>query len=86
MNKKSLQEKIEALGGKVGKEVSAKTAALITTKEVVEKKAKSKALKDAIKHKIQVTSLWNAQLVLVTLLLQLFQISTNLISHKLLWL
>ena len=59
MDKKALKEKIEALGGKLGKEINSKTAALITTRDAVEKKSKSKAVKAAIEHKIQVTKLFH---------------------------
>jgi hypothetical protein len=54
VDKNSLKSKIEALGGKVSKEINAKTAALITTKKTLEKKSMSKAIKAAMKHKIQV--------------------------------
>ena len=53
MDKKALRSKIEALGGKVGKDVDAKTVALITTKDAI-KKSKSKLIKAAMEHKIQV--------------------------------
>lgn len=50
-----MKTKIEALGGKISKHVDSKTAAVITTKEAVEKKRKSKIILSAIELKIQVT-------------------------------
>ena len=54
MDKKDLKSKIEALGGKIGKDIDAKTAALITTKDAIGKKSKSKFIKAAMEYKIQV--------------------------------
>lgn len=52
VDKKKLEEKIKILGGTVSKDVGKKTAALITTKEALQKKSKS--VKAAIEYKIQV--------------------------------
>ncbi len=54
VDKKKLEEKIKSLGGKVSKEVDNKTAALVTTKEALEKKSKTKTVKAAIENRIQV--------------------------------
>jgi hypothetical protein len=54
VDKKALKAKIEAMGGKVVKDVDSKTAAVITTKDAFEKNCQSKAIKAAMEHKIQV--------------------------------
>ena len=54
VDKKALKVKIEALGGKVVKAVDSDTAAVVTTKDAVEKKSKSKVIKAAMDKKIQV--------------------------------
>jgi hypothetical protein len=56
VDKKALKTKIESLGGKVSKEVDKKTAAVVTTRDAVEKKSKSKVIKAAVEFKIQVST------------------------------